>query len=278
MTYDLLRERPSVGFARFLERCATLPGVDIALVERLSVATMKMLNSKQVDRNVLLPSQALEQRWYASLERGEPDYGVYDTQEFLAELWPCWVVYSRKYILSLLQEKSFPPRGVFSSLEPFARIVDLGCGIGHTTAAFRILYPDAEVIGTNFPNHLQTLYAQMLIDEYEFKIARDVAAIRGATDLVFASEYFEHIEDPVAHLHEVIDALQPRVLVFANAFGARALGHFDKYRHGVRVIDGKTVGRFFLKHLRALGYAKLPTSLYNNRPSVYVRLPWSRYF
>lgn len=45
----------------------------------------------------------------------------------------------------------------------------------------------------------------------------------------FASEYFEHHELPVKHLIELLEVSHPRLLVIANSFGARSIGHFDSY-------------------------------------------------
>ena len=41
-------------------------------------------------------------RWYDSAEKGAFDYSIYEDKYYFAtDLWPCFVLYSRKYILSI---------------------------------------------------------------------------------------------------------------------------------------------------------------------------------
>ena len=49
-------------------------------------------------------------------------------------------------------------------------------------------------------------------------------------DLIFASEYFEHFYEPIAHLKDILDNCNPKFLVCANGFTGDAIGHFDFYR------------------------------------------------
>ncbi len=226
-------------------------------------AALKYYGSSKHDREEKRPSQELEARWYESIERNAPDYGVYSEPLFLSDIWACWKLYSRKYVLAV--------RALGLSV---GSVVDLGCGFGYTTAALKELYPSADVFGTNFEGSPQWKFAAELGKERGFSLAPDVQKLNKQIDLVFASEYFEHIENPVEHLCGVLTVCQPKYLVIANAFGTVSVGHFVKYKYrdslGLDVaIDGKHVGKVFNQALRGDGYTRVETGFWNDRPAVW---------
>lgn len=217
-------------------------------------------------------SRALEDRWYAALAAGAPDYSVYDDPAYLTELWACWVVYSRKYLRAIRSPKAPPEGGIRASLGSVASIADLGCGVGYTSAALRELFPDATVTGTNLDS-VQARIARNVGQRYGFRVEAELSAV-GHADVVFASEFFEHLAAPVDYLGDVLDALQPRALLVANTFGQRSIGHFDSYFVEGRQLDGAATSRRFGALLRARGYERVETKLWNNRPA-YWRGPHS---
>jgi trans-aconitate methyltransferase len=206
----------------------------------------------------------LERRWYDTL-----DLGIYDCEEYLAEAWACWHVYSRRYILDIQKRER-----INNLLDGYERatIIDLGNGIGASSAALKQAFPGARVIGTNRRGSLQWKLGECLARHFAFEMAES-AEIKA--DIVFASEYFEHFLDPVAHLQSVVDASHPEILICANAFGQRALGHFERYEipDASSMFDAtneampETASRLFAKRLRALSYRKAKTKLWNDRPS-----------
>lgn len=216
------------------------------------------------------PLRDLQDRWEQSLA-GDPDYSVYDHDDYLAELWGCWVVYSRTYLQTIARAGSFPPLGVQRILTPAGRIVDLGCGCGFSTAILAELFPDSDVHGTNLPDTIQTRVAVKLGARYDFEVHAEPAAVPGTGGLVFASEYFEHFPAPVDHLHEVLDALDPDRLLVANTFTAPAIGHFPTYLIDGAPADGKATNRAFNEALEARGYRKVPTKMWNQRPTLWAR-------
>lgn len=146
------------------------------------------------------------------------------------------------------------------------RVLDLGCGNGYTTAALTQIAPQAQVRGTNVLDSVQGQFCQRMAADYGFSVHADVSAA-GA---VFASEYFEHIEEPVAHLREVLTRVAPRKLIVANTFTSPAIGHFPTYRVDGAVLDGAGASRAFNATLKQAGYRQLKTALWNNRPAVWV--------
>ncbi len=206
------------------------------------------------------PFQNLERLWYESLKNGEPDYTVYADDYFLSDIWACWVIYSRKYLRDMdrhMIPNLIEPRNVKS-------VADLGNGFGYTTAGLKELFPDADVYGTNFENSTQWKFATALGAVRGFEMRPKV---RPHTDLVFASEYFEHFQAPIMHLYEVLDVCDPKYLVLANSFGTESVGHFHSDKK-----EGRQVSRFFNKALKERGYMRCLTDCWNDRPALWVRV------
>lgn len=209
----------------------------------------------------------LEQRWYESVNSGQPNYGLYDINEYLTEVWFCYEVYSKKYLKEIQKEKSLPPFGIYAQNKNAQLIVDLGNGLGITSAALSEMFPAAKVIGTNVPDSSQYKMAQILSKQYGFSMVSDVSEIQAQADLLFASEYFEHFENPIDHLLHIIKTIQPKRMLIANTFTNNAIGHFDSYKYQGEVVTGKAMSRLFNATLRSLGYKKIITKMWNNRPS-----------
>jgi len=257
------------SFVDYLLRCRSI-GCDVDLIAETAQQTIRYLRGSSKIRNQLRPNQVLEKRWYTSLERGEPDYSVYADDAYMGDLWAGWIVYTRRYLKGILNPKEYPPHGVLRAISPLTSIVDLGCGIAYSTVVFREVYPQARVICTNIEGIPQTHFCEAMADAYNFEIKYDVSQV-GHCDLVFASEYFEHFQAPIAHLMEVIEHIRPNHLIFANTFGSPSIGHFDVYRVESKSYSGREVAGVFSNTLRDMGYYSQKTRLWNNRPQF-----WSR--
>jgi hypothetical protein len=205
----------------------------------------------------LLPLQA---RWYDSVAAGAPDFSVYDEPVYAAAAFSCWWVYSRVYVRTLSR---YAP--VATRLARATTIADLGCGIGFSTAMAAAAWPSAQVIGTNRRASLQYRIGERLGRMAGFTVTDEIPD----ADVVLAFEYFEHFEDPTAHLAQVLEAARPRLLLTANTFNSPAVGHFEEYRQDGGLVRGRAAGRGFGKALRAAGYRKVETSLWNQRPTLW---------
>jgi hypothetical protein len=236
-------------------------GADPAIVKRVSIETLEHLRGKSSERERSLLE--LEERWYASLEARAPDFSVYAEDAYLGELWACWIIYSRPHLRAIASKLAIR----FCNVRAVA---DLGCGCGLASAALRELFPTARVVGTNFEDTVQMRVARMLGSQYGFDLVSRLEDV-GSVDLVLASEYFEHIPNPIAHWADVARLTQPRYALIANAFGARAIGHFHFYFVDGVWLAADSVGRKFNAQMRADGYAKIKTGLWNERPAL-----WSR--
>ena len=247
-------------FLRFLADCEHL-SVDSRRISDIAKQTIAHLNKTKEARGESRALQALEMRWYDALMHGETDYSVYCSEDYLAELWACWAVYSRKYLNNLWT------KGILDELKPVQGVVDLGCGIGYTTAALAGIFRDAPVSGTNLDGTIQTDFAGMIGMRYGFAVVPAISELSHEADVVFAFEYFEHIPNPIVHLYEIVTRLNPRALFIANSFGTSAIGHFGKYTPFDGVSDPKDTSRLFGKKLRDWGYEKIKTGLWNDRPA-----------
>jgi SAM-dependent methyltransferase len=252
----ILTEKKEKLFADFFNRYKKYGNINIEVIK-------KIIDTKS--------NKNLEDKWYKELEKGNIDYSVYNTDEYIGELWLCWLIYSRKYLLSIQKESSLPPYGIVKDFGKVKKIVDLGCGFGYTTLALKQIFPNAEVYGTNIEDTIQFKFAEKLAKENNFNIVGNINEIKGQTDLVFASEYFEHIQEPIKDLHKIIKYLSPRNFLIANAFGVHAIGHFTSYIVNNENIDQKQISRLFNKELKEFRYEKVKTKLWNNRPAYYKR-------
>jgi SAM-dependent methyltransferase len=267
----ILEEQPAPALRRFVELAGLLLDIDKAQIEAVASSTIRYLHASKEERQQLRLNQELEQRWYASLAAGAPDYAVYDSDLYLADLWACWIVYSRRYLLGLRTATVEEHGALRAHIGALRSIVDLGCGFGYTTAALAGMYPDATITGTNLEDIKQTRLALLLGKHYRFAVVPRIDAIPAPVDLIFASEYFEHLPAPVDHLRDVLERLEPRALLIANTFGARSIGHFDRYCVAGQQLDGRATARAFSGLLRQSGYRQIETSLWNSRPAYWRR-------
>lgn len=236
----------------------------------IAARTIRLYSDRNQDSpRSLMP---LEVRWYRSLrESGVADYSVYADHQYLGELWACWSIYSRNYLVEARKMRSLAPTGVLDAVRGHGAVVDLGNGIGMSTAALRQLFPESIVYGTNLRETSQWTVSKVMQDRFGFHMVENLNEIKSPVGLVFASEYFEHFDEPIVHLEQVVESLSPNSFLIASAFGADAIGHFDLYQHNGTCLGKKGVGRMFNKRLVELGYMKVATSLWNNRPSLWIK-------
>ena len=258
----LLEMKPQKGMGIFLAQCQKM-GLNPETIYRAAVKTITHLNGTAQQRAHTEVEQTLERCWYDALARGEIAWNVYDSELYFAELWACWIVYSRTYLRAIRKPKSLPPYGIVRDCQPVKHVIDLGCGIGYTTAALRELFPKAAVTGTNLANTLQFKFLQSMMKLFDFDVVSKLDQIDKRADLVIAFEYFEHIPDPIKHLGEVVLGLSPRAMLIANSFGTKGIGHFDRYGGS----DAGDMSKLFNLEMNRLGYQKIKTGLWNNRPA-----------
>lgn len=215
-------------------------------------------SKKQRQQTTLI--QELENAWYSSLEKGQPAYHYYGMPEMVLEVWCCFHLYSKKYLQQI--EKLDLPK------DRIKTIVDVGCGVGFSTSYLKDIFNKSDVYGTQV-NGSQFEIAKELGEANGFNIINSVDELE-KVDMMFASEYFEHFEQPIEHLLTLIEK-SPNILVIANSFGSKSFGHFNIYKHNNKDISNKSIGRVFNEALRYYGYKAVKTDFWNNRPSIWIK-------
>jgi hypothetical protein len=204
----------------------------------------------------------LTKKWYKELDSHniKEAYNVYNHPYYWVDTLDCFLTYSRKYLKDLQKQ----------DIKGIKSVIDLGNGLGYSTAVLKQLYPQAKVWATNLKNTRQWRYCIKMSHDYAFGMTEDLP--QEHIDLVFASEYFEHRFDALDHLGEVLDKLSPNYLVIANSFNTESIGHFRQYKEGFHLIDESKISRKFNKILVDSGYKKLKTKIWNNKPTIWTRL------
>lgn len=247
----ILEEKPSVMLETFLNEYSKFAPFDRMIVDA---------NIKYIENNL---TRTIEHRWYASLDAWKPDFSVYEDPYYFVDLWVCWQHYSRQYL------KTLAP--VIAEMKSES-ILDLGCGLGFTTASLKEISPKSVVYGLDFAGSYRYEFCEALGLQYGFQMRSSLNSIYQEIDTVFASEYFEHIETPIEHLEDIVSKFRPQNFIIANSFNTQAIGHFRLYRHNGVVIPQAGISRLFNNRLRELGYAKMPLKIWNGKPSVWRRV------
>lgn len=129
-------------------------------------------------------------KWYKALVNDRIWWDLYTSDYYIAALVFCYFKFSRHYVRLLEKNK-----------EAFKikSILDVGNGLGCSTDDLACIFPDAKVVGTNIEG-IQTEIARKLYPN--INIIQKIP--KKHYDLIFASEYFEHFEDPFQHLRKML--------------------------------------------------------------------------
>lgn len=267
---EILSLKPRHMLDPFLETAAKAGVSDPERVRSIAVARIAALRGKELTADQADLLDPLDNHWDESVRAGAPDFGIYLGDDYLGELWACWAIYSRLYLRSIAKAGSLQKdgRSVVEELEDDGalRIADLGCGFGYTTLALLGLFPSADVVGTNVAGSAQYRMADALGQLHGFSVFPELTE---PADLVFASEYFEHFQEPLTHLDMILDVAAPSSLLVANAFAPASIGHFDWYEQDGKRVSPPAMSRAFQTRLRKRGYEKTTTQLWNQRPALW---------
>jgi hypothetical protein len=239
--------------------------------ENLKKHTKEMVSFHKNNKKSLSKDNVVVQllnQWYSSLLTNKPDYSVYEEPNYIVDIWTCWSVYSRNSVKVLLEKSSLVDQSLAEVINKKGTIVDAGCGIAYTTIALRQAFPQSRVVGTNFEDSWQYKMAVEMGKKYNFELQPNPFGVKNV-ELFFASEYFEHIVNPLEHLREICQHCSPNYFVIANGFNGTAIGHFNEYEDKGEKISNSKMSRMFSKEMRLLGYEKLKTKIWNDRPSIW---------
>jgi trans-aconitate methyltransferase len=161
---------------------------------------------------------------------------------------------------------------VYDLLKNSASFVDIGCGISYSTCAIKTLLPNAKAYGINLKNTKQWKLCEVMAKKHDFNLIESVHEIGHNVDFVFASEYFEHIQNPTKHIKEIIDAISPKYFIIANAFNTHSIGHFKTYEYENEIVDQSKISAIFNKFLVKNGYEKVLCKMWNNKPTIWKKV------
>ena len=161
-------------------------------------------------------------------------------------------------------------------------IVDVGAGIGLSTMLLADLFPEAKVYYNNISPSLQhsffeshkfyrTKCSGITPNEPEFITEKEMLQ-HGSFDMLFASEYFEHFEDPMKQTDFLLTGCGFKYLVVNNSFGVKAYGHFDEFKVSTEAkpLAPKQMSKLWLKTVRSW-YDELDVKCWNGRPKIFAK-------
>lgn len=212
--------------------------------------------------------EKLTNEWYKNLKENnmKKALSVYNDDYYFIDIFDCFRTYSRKYLRSVLKLKEFKDVKSF---------IDLGCGLSYSTVALRQMFPKAKGYATNLKATKQWKFCKIMAEKYDFVLIETVNEVKHDIDLVFASEYFEHIINPINHLKDIIEKTNPKYLIIANSFNTKSIGHFQQYHYqegdAFWSIHESDMSKMFNRFLKSNGYEKIKTDIWNDKPTIWVR-------
>ena len=196
-------------------------------------------------------------------------HDAYTNLFYLYSATVCYFYYSRAAIGVLFKNKE--------KLGKIDRILDLGAGNGLTSMKLsdvfncKVYYNQLDGIQKEFAREMFIKYnsnCTVLPEDRSFE------RTNGKIDLVFASDFFEHLERPINYLENVIRNVNPKYIVTCNAFTAPHPDHIHpfyfhkQYGGTIESIEPKKISRRFNAKLRYSGY-EIYFKGWSGRPTVW---------
>ena len=250
---DFLKEKPQVLFEYFLQDYGSLFDIDAEECRTL----------RKTDKIF----QELSTKWYDDLEHEHERniYEVYNHDYYFIDIFNCFVTYSRDYIKRIIKSSHF------QELKDAKVIVDIGCGISYSTCLLKQIFPEAKVYAINLKGTKQWKLCEIMAQRFDFNLVESIHDIEESVDILWASEYFEHIYNPIEHVDDIIKTLNPKHMIVANSFNTWGMGHFTKYDVYGTIVSQDKVSKMFNQHLMAKQYENVKCGIWNNKPIVWKR-------
>lgn len=264
MTELFLHKNKREDFREFLESYSTILDFD---VEEMYEAGERWLRAFKADETT--PEyDALLAKW---LNSNRTDFSVYDDLHYVLDSWTSWALYSSR-ALHLINKRASDKKEVYL-LDFLSRTsaLDLGAGHGYSTVAMSEILPNATVTATQLEGTHQIEFARKLFESKPRLAIQTEKDPYQKTDIIFASEYFEHFDRPIHHLDEIM-AADPDYLVTGNTFTVPdAVGHFEKFYNRDEVeMTGKEMGGHFARQVRKMGYKNQVIRFWNTTPCFWI--------
>ena len=250
---DFLKEKPNVLFEYFLKDYGSLFPIDANECKAI----------RKTDKIFL----ELSNKWYDDLEHQDTRniYEVYNHDYYFIDIFNCFVTYSRDYIKRIIKSSHF------SELKDAKVIVDIGCGISYSTCLLKQIFPEAKVYAINLKDTKQWKFCEIMAQRIGFNLIESINDIPEQVDILWASEYFEHIYNPIQHVDDIINTLKPKHMIIAKPVNTWGMGHFTKYDVYGTTVNQDKISKIFNQHLESKEYQKIKCGIWNNKPIVWKR-------
>lgn len=185
----------------------------------------------------------------------------YYSYEYLYISFNCFKKYSKNCVLETYK---------YTYNKNIKTILDYGAGIGLTTNLLQELFPKSQVYYINLKNSLQDKYF-LVIKNKKIKVLNSLNIIKKekSFDIIFASELFEHIEEPI-NLLRILMKKCKKYFIINNSFGSDAYGHFNLYIYNKKKLTSRNISKLFLKTIRE-EFEEIEIKNWNNRPRIFKR-------
>lgn len=227
----------------------------IASKEMGPVALLQLPNDKKTSMD--FEEKELDNWWYDNYK----DFSRYTSWHYLYAGLNCFDRFSKP--CALYAKQYLGDRKIKS-------IVDVGAGIGLSTMLLADLFPEAKVYYNNITPSLQADF----FEAHKHYCTNPPQAItekemlqHGEYDMLFASEYFEHFEEPMKQTGFLLDQVGFNHLVINNSFNVKAYGHFKEFKYN-ETLAPKQMSKVWLKFVRQ-EYAELKVKCWNGRPKIF---------
>ena len=250
---DFLKEKPQVLFEYFLKDYGSMFDIDAEECRAI----------RKTDKIFL----ELSEKWYDDLAHQSTRniYEVYNHDYYFIDIFNCFVSYSRDYIKRVIKSPHF------DELKNAKVIVDIGCGISYSTCLLKQVFPEAKIYAINLRDTKQWKLCEVMAERMGFNLIESITEVGESVDILFASEYFEHIYNPIEHADSIIDTLNPKHMIVANSFNTWGMGHFINYDVYGTIVNQEKISKMFNQHLKKRQYDNIKCGIWNNKPLIWKR-------
>jgi 2-polyprenyl-3-methyl-5-hydroxy-6-metoxy-1,4-benzoquinol methylase len=255
---DFLKDKPADLFEYLLkDYLAIHPNIDADKARRL-VKTDETFQRLTID-------------WYRYLNDNDMEnaFSVYNDDYYFIDIFNCFTTYSRDYIKRVIKSSAY------NELMKCKSFIDIGCGVSFSTCSLKQTFPHMKGYAVNLKDTKQWKFCEVMAKRHHFKLIDDFSNI-GQIDIVFASEFFEHILDPIEYVDNVLTKLKPKYLIIANSFNTWSIGHYEKYSlksfFGDIIVPQDRMSKLFNDHMRNENYIDLDCEMWNNKPKIWKKV------
>lgn len=231
----------------------------VASTEMAPRALLQLPNDKKT--SMAFEEKELDNWWYDNYK----DFSRYASWHYLYAGLNCFDRFSKPCAIYAKQ---------YLGDREIKTIVDVGAGIGLSTMFLADLFPSAKVYYNNitpslqadfFEAHKRYTIASTFIPQ---AMTEKEMLQHGPFDMLFASEYFEHFEDPQQQTNFLLDQVGFKYLVINNSFNVKAYGHFKEFKCVGETLAPKQMSKMWLRTVRSW-YNELDVKCWNGRPKIF---------